>query len=156
MKVKFPDSRSVFDKLLYACVIIITAAVLVGAYWEFRPYRTLVVNNVTITTPITGDNRLPVVNRGSALFYKIDYCKYVTVQAILFRELVGNDNHYPVPVTSGNVSVAKGCREFINSNTLIDPSVPPGVYYLDIVAQYQVNPIRKVSYRYRTPLFEVK
>lgn len=153
MKIK---ARTMLDKLLYLCIIVITVAVLVSAYWEFKPYKTLVVNKVTISNPVAINGDLPVIKRGSAIFYKINYCKYVTVQAVLFRELVGSNNHYPIPVTTGNVAVAPGCGEYINSNALIDPSVAPGTYYMDIVAQYQVNPIRKVAYRYRTPLFEVQ
>jgi hypothetical protein len=116
------------------------------AYWLFWPYQTLVVN----TNP--AEVVTPYVERGQYLQYILDFCKYSNAPVTVHRTL---DDGQIVFLQDTEGQLPLGCRSTISSNVIIPQTINTGVYYLNVTADYQVNPIRTVSVHYVTQKFTV-
>lgn len=93
----------------------------------------------------------PVVNQGGLLIYEIDYCKKTDLMPIVNRQFV-DGLVYVLPPSSAAIS--RGCNKIKNS-VIVPRSLPEGVYYLSSTVIYKVNPIRTITYEYRTDKFRV-
>ena len=118
--------------------------VLVFLFWWIYPY-----NLVTAKQPF--EILTPVVQQGDVLLYKMDYCKKTDLVPTVNRQFV-DGLIYTLPV--GSSVLVKGCRVITNSIE-VPKNLPPGIYYIQSTAQYQVNPIRTILYDYKTAKFEV-
>ena len=118
--------------------------VLVFLFWWIYPYN--LVNAKQPFEIIT-----PIVKQGEVLLYKMDYCKKTDLVPTVNRQFV-DGLIYTLPV--GSSVLVKGCRVITNS-IAVHKNLPPGTYYIQSTAQYQVNPIRTILYEYRTDKFEV-
>jgi hypothetical protein len=119
-------------------------------YSLFWPVKTMVINNYSIpgmvaTTALT-------FKRGEPISYKLDYCKYTTIPAIVTRTLIDGQI---ITLSNTNGYLPTGCHTTIVETSVIPDSIGPGTYYLDMVLRYPINPFRTEVVHYRTNEFEV-
>jgi hypothetical protein len=131
--------------IVTASVVLVSGFALAGTltWWMVFPREVVSVSAIRLLTPI--------VNAGGTLMYETDYCKSVAAPARVTRTL--RDSFImPLPPSSSNVPV--GCGTSLN---VID--IPRfcnlGTYHLDVLWQYDVNPLRTVSYGFSVGPFEV-
>lgn len=115
------------------------------AYWLFVPYR--------VYDPFDPAPRIltPVVKRGSTLLYSGVGCKRLAVKGISSRSFVDGIVYLTPPVGANR---PLGCLTQ-PVGIAIPKSLPVGHYRLEGEIMYEVNPIRTVTYHYRTGEFEV-
>jgi hypothetical protein len=113
-------------------------------YWWIYPYDLMELKQpFKILTP--------TVQRGGMFVYEMDYCKKTDLVPVVNRQFV-DGLVYILPVSSS--SIKRGCNVIKNS-VIIPASLPEGVYYLSSTVIYKVNPIRTITYEYRTDKFTV-
>lgn len=134
----------------FLSMTVITVAAFIGviAGWlAFVP--------VNVVAPRTQPYKVatPVIKAGDNLIYVADVCKYKDLFSTTTRTFVDQEGvHYPLIAQISNVP--KGC----NSNPVVVPtllSFHPGVWYLTIDTEYQVNVLRSESYHFRTVTFTI-
>ena len=124
--------------------IILVVIWLIYMVWWLFPYKTLEVGQ---PYQVISDE----VKQGGLLQYEIDYCKYTNKVATVRRQFV-DGIIYAIPEVSANLP--KGCDTEINS-VKIPEELPVGTYTLEIVVEYQVNPIRVITHNLKTTPFKV-
>lgn len=119
--------------------------VLLVVVWEDWPYNTLKFN----------DPVFPVINKkvkqGGLLLYRSNYCKYINLPAKVSRSFV---NHLIFSSPQMYTNRRTGCN-VITVGVQIPPELPPGIYYLQNIYSYQVNPLRVITLEHNTESFEV-
>jgi hypothetical protein len=128
-------------------VIVVAAIALLGyvSYVLFYPFKPLVVNSVSITTP--------TVTPGGAIVYRINSCKNTNITPIIYKKIVSVSAAEAIPVTQGVLS--KGC--IIREVPMHIPMATlPGTYILYTDAVYQVSAIRVVHVYWHVGPFTVK
>ena len=136
-----------FHKIAWL-VVVGTALILLGlSYWLYWPYKVVEVKNSPY--PILNANKQ--VEVGTLLKHQVEYCKYVDLQSTTTRQFV-NNLIFTMPDTVQNNEL--GCHTIV-ANTLVPMELPPGKYYLRIIKNYKVNPIRTITETFRTEEFEV-
>jgi hypothetical protein len=116
----------------------------------FWPVKTLVINNYAspgLVQTTTGTFKL-----GQPIAYKLDYCKYTTVPAVVTRTMIDGQI---ITLSNTNGYLPSGCHTTVVETSIIPDSMAPGNYYLDIVSRYPINPFRTEVVHYRTNEFEV-
>jgi len=122
------------------------ALTLTALYWAFWPYTP------QTHPPYPAHTSKPVYTAGERFSYLVEYCKLTDAHATVNRALVDGIRITFNPILS---DLPLGCSTF-NSMTLHIPEfTPPGKYYVDIITEFRVNPIRTVAVKYRTEEFEV-
>lgn len=89
---------------------------------------------------------------GEYLSYGVDYCKNRTTPAKLYGSYIDTAK-IDMPVVE--VIEAKGCGKSIVTLYKIPPMLPTGTYHFEVEIVYQVNPLRKVSVKYKTQDFKI-
>lgn len=101
------------------------------AWWLFYPYNVAEIKSIEIE---------PVIY-GTVLQYKVDYCKYLNIPAVVTRQLIDNAIIFlPSVETNNPVGCHKSDRfielpNYIRSDTFI----------LRISSTYKINPIREIT-----------
>lgn len=129
--------------LAWATIGITLLAILYVAYLAFYPVKVFEINSITMTTP--------KVKAGSDASYHVDYCRYFEGSIHVFKSIDGPSLIYVPEAVNNNPS---GCRTAEVSLNIPTYTVP-GIYVIKIVAETQVNPVRKAVIRYQTDTFEV-
>jgi hypothetical protein len=139
-------SEKIHMAIWYAFVLVVVAYSSVIGWWLLYPY-----DPVTVEKPIRIMNPLKQVKAGGILVYKITYNKKMDIQGTLTRKLV---NSYKMDLMDSRVTapVGKDC-DMIPVN--IPSFADPGIYYLWWSAEYQVNPLRKITVSVESEKFEV-
>lgn len=141
-------NTSTFARWGFASVagaVLVAAFALMGliSYWSVFPRDVVRVSAIRVLTP--------TLRAGETLMYETDYCKSVAVPARITRTL--RDSFImPLPPSSSNVPV--GCGTSLNV-VAIPEFCNLGTYYLDVLWQYDVNPLRVVDYGFSVGPFEV-
>lgn len=112
-----------------------------NTYLQLYPFKTVDIKSVELLTPT-----IPI---GGSIKYRLSYCRYTDAETTVYRTVVEADNvagRYPMPATAGTSVI--GCH-VIERSISIDPSIPPGEYYIDVAAFYKVNSqqSRKVDFK---------
>lgn len=140
--------------LLYAmllCLLGVFCCVLTFAFWLFWPYyKTIEIENFSLDKPVHIET--PVVHPGDVLRYNLSYCKYIDATPHVYRTLVDGQK---IPLTNDSGNLPIGCYSTPVTTTVIPETVNPGRYYLDVVIEYKVNPIRSIRTHYFTEYFQV-
>lgn len=128
--------------------IVITSAIglmLLVSYWYFFPY-----NIITFKT-----DKFIIVNKevkqNEYLVYNSQYCKNLPLVSSTSRSFV-NGIIYTTPSTMTDRET--GCHK-IKVQVHVPPELPPGVYYLVVIYQYKVNPVRTITVKRITEKFTV-
>lgn len=147
-------------RLSYILAITNLVVVLYFAYLAFFPFQVIDLQQ----QPYILNERY--VKAGSYIFYKFDYCKYYDVPANIIYQLENRDyilaltiDPIQAPATPQQIDdytlrLTKGCGEATKA-VYIPSQTPPGSYTLAEYVDYQVTPLQKVSYIFRTEPFEV-
>lgn len=138
--------------ILYSLAAIAIGYLLVGwvAYMLFWPVKTLEVKNYDPAHPIPVDAE--VYYPGENLSYQLDYCKYFDGRATVHRTLV-DGQIVQLQDTMGGLPL--GCRVITVKTAIIPETITPGRYYLDVVVEYELNPLRTERVHYQTDYFTV-
>lgn len=131
---------------------IIAIAILIGllAYWSFYPYDPISTSPKPYKIVFPQDK---IVRQGGYLTYQFDYNKTSKVLPIIRRQFVDGIVFNVAGSSSPTVTdVGKGTARV---QIKIPETLPPGSYYLHIIAEYEMNPIRTIFYESSTEEFEV-
>jgi len=120
-----------------------SGALLMG-YWVLWPY-----NIITVKSPIHVISK--TVKPGGLLVYEVEYCKYMSLPAIVTMQLIDMEIHFFPAIT---VNLPKGCTKSIRRQEL-PMRLAPDFYHLHISSTYQPNPLRSITYDWDTELFQV-
>lgn len=118
-------------------------AVGVIAFWLFWPYKVF-----ELKSPITVDKKN--YNAGDTLTYTVDYCKYKSLPATLYRSYVDGVIYNIASIVANNPT---GCH--VTHPTTLVPNLPSGVYFIRLVFVYQVNPLRTITKTIETEPFNI-
>lgn len=126
-------------------ILVAIGLILYAAYLLFYPFKPFVLN----TTPTKVLTKQVVA--GNDLIYEVDYCRSGNSPAEVSRTVVG-PTMIPTPVV-GTIT-QPGCRK-----TQIHLPIPegstPGKYHLDVSAEFNPNPLRKIIVKFSTEEFEI-
>ena len=141
------QSHRFLTRFTYTVLTIITAGMLLGAYWMLWPYQT--VTKTPLPMHILEGYR--TVRQGESVLYEYDYIKSIDVAPTMHRQFVdglifeSTDTMTRLFPGSGHVHVI----------IPIPTSLPPGVYHIREIAEYRVNPIRVITQISETQSFTV-
>ena len=131
-------------------VLGITAAFLLWGIWCLVwPVTPIVYHKNPI--PVLNANKS--VNAGELLLVDLDFTKYVSVPSRTSR-LLKNGLIYNLPDIL--VQRAPGRYHFTSAMTTIPDELPSGIYTLEYVFSYDVNPLKTVTYTISTEAFSVR
>jgi hypothetical protein len=99
-------------------------------YSLFWPIKTMVINNYS-TPGLVATTQLT-----QPVSYKLDYCKYTTIPAVVTRTLIDGQI---MTLSNSNGYLPTGCHTTIVETSIIPDSIAPGTYYLDMVLRYPIN-----------------
>jgi hypothetical protein len=129
--------------LTMAAVFVSIVVVTVMLVW---PYKPLTVHSTEILNPGS------TVKQGETLVLRVDYTKPKDIEGVGVRWFI-DGIAYATPPTVGRVPPGEGAS--IIRDVAVPLSLPPGVYRLKNVVEFQVNVLRKVTYTYSTATFTV-
>lgn len=119
--------------------------VLTVMFWLVYPYKPIVFNDPVF--PI----RNRIVKAGGTLSYTSDYCKHISLTAIVSRTFVNG----LIFITPPSITKRPNGCHTISVEVSIPHELPAGTYHLENIYSYQVNPIRTVTVSQNTEEFEV-
>ena len=119
-------------------------------YWLYYPYNPIDTYTKPYRVVYPEDK---VVKQGGILVYEFDYEKKSPILPEIRRQFVddlvfnvaGNQNPTVTDIGKGTARVEID----------IPRTLPPGTYYLHIIAEYEMNPLRTIYYVNDTESFEV-
>ncbi len=129
-------------KLTYCTGVVAVGGMMVVAFWLLYPYEPITINNVETHTKVT--------QAGGIMEYSVDYCKHTDLPATLDKTFVdGIVFHLPQKYIDSD----EGCR---TDHVVMEvPDFFDGVYHVEVLITYQVNPIRKETVKVETDKFIV-
>jgi hypothetical protein len=138
-------STRIFAHFLTALNIGMVVFIFVIAYWLFAPYKVIDwrVDHLEMTQK--------TYKVGEKLSFHTSFCKHYDFENQNFFTIVDGVS-YPIPFP--DTKRAKGCYDFINTSLEV-PNLPSGLYHLDLVIVYKVNPFREVSYKIDSTEFKI-
>lgn len=116
-------------------------------WWLIVPDRVVVVKN-----PMAIQVDKKVYHPGDRLTYTIDYCKTRPIMGKVSRALVDG---YRLMWETVYSNLPVGCHKIEVNELKIHPYAPPGIYHLEITADYQVNPLQIYEVRENTVDFQI-
>jgi hypothetical protein len=131
------------------CIVI---AIFVGflCYWAFYPYHPMKAGPVPFEIVYPEDK---IVEQGGHITYQFTYNRTTDVIPEIQRQfidgLVFNVAGNPLPSV---ISPGTGTAQV---QIDVPETLPPGKYQLKIISKYQMNPIRVITYIFKTEEFEV-
>jgi hypothetical protein len=133
--------------IAYLAIIISFLVLGLMGYWLLYPYNP--VTYKTIPYPVLNENKTATV--GGILKYSVDYCKTTNIYPTVIKRYV-DGLIYETP--AGRGVVYKGCRVQVVDN-LVPSTLIPGKYKMEVIIEYQMNPIRKIIYTNYTEEFTI-
>lgn len=115
-------------------------------YWSAYPYKLIDFEK----EPFKVSTKQ--VKAGGTLIYKVPFCKYTPIRPSITR-VFSNDILYTQPVVTA-IANPLGCHTN-NIQAYVPKELPPGIYHLNTIYRYQVNPIRTIDISTETEQFEV-
>ena len=131
--------------LIYLMLGLIFLGIFYIFFLLFYPFKTLTVNS---------SHALNTPKAGEVLMYEVDYCKYTTAPATVFRTLHTVDETSIVPFPAVDTISITGCNK-VSVPLQLYPSTPPGAYYLQVDVQFKINALREIHYQFRTNPFKI-
>lgn len=112
-------------------IILITLSVI--GIWTFYPYKTIEFESAYKTDKTS-------YYQGEQTFYTVSYCKYTHVTPRLDKHFV-DGIVFEALETKAVLDV--GCKT-VAVPLQIPKTLPPGEYHLEVILEYEVNPIRSI------------
>lgn len=142
--------HAIFYWLAFGVLILFGIILGVINFWLFWPYQTLQIIGYSDETPIAVSN--PVLHPGDAIKYELNYCKYTDIPSTVRRTMIDGQ---VITLVATQGRLPSGCHKTEVSTGIVPDTINPGHYYLDVLIDYQVNPIRTETIHYRTQYFQV-
>ena len=133
--------------LSWLVIISAIALMLLFGFWMLYPYKPIVYNDPVY--PILNENKTATV--GGILSYEVDYCKYTDIYPEVFKRYVDGIIYQTPP---GRGIVYQGCRVQQVDN-LVPTTLIPGKYKMEVIVDYQMNPIRHIIFTNYTEDFTI-
>lgn len=125
-------------------VILLTLGFYVRYYYlAYYPFRTIVADNPQVITRI--------VTAGDDLIYQTKYCRYFKGSGTVTRTLVGPD-FIPTPTVQTVTNL--GCNT-ATVHLTVPSNASPGIYHMEVVAEFKVNEYQTVTKNYTSNTFQV-
>lgn len=128
-------------------LILLGMVVILGliVYWSVRKYEIIDYGQGHLQTT------KQVYEVGEPLTYRSNFCKTGDYSSTIIRTLRDGVIYlFPVIVSKSE----EGCYDFI-STTTETPNVPSGTYVFETEVIYKVNPLKEVTYHYKSNEFEI-
>lgn len=137
--------------IIMACNL---GALLYAGYLTYWPFQVITIE----PQPYVLQNT--VIAPGSYIYYTFHYCKNYDVKAEVIHQLQGMaqirlSNDPPTPELHDQALRLKDGCATTTKGVYIPKRTPPGEYELYEYVDYQVNPLRTVSYVFKTEPFTV-
>jgi hypothetical protein len=132
-------------------LILLTGGVGQLWYWLLWPQTPLVINK-----PIHVE-KVQIFGGSDTVVYSMDYCKpykFLNIQAEVHYSLVNHDGIFHELPGMSVTSLPPGCHSILVAVPI--PQVDPGIYTLNMLRVYQVNPLRKVEVSSVSAPFEIR
>lgn len=113
-------------------------------YLLFYPFQT-----VTIRQPIPVITK--TVKQGDDIIYAPYYCRYFQGSGRVYRTIVGKEF---IPTATVDTVTQLGCST-VKIHLATPRNIEPGTYHIQIVAEFQVNPLRIIHVSYYSENFEI-
>lgn len=139
--------NKILQWIAYITILVALGMMLIFGYWMLYPYNPIVYKDPVY--PVLNEGK--TVEVGGILKYEVSYCKYSSVYPTVIKRYV-DGLIYETP--AGRGVVYEGCREQIIDN-LVPSTLVPGKYKMEIIIEYQMNPVRKITYTNYTEEFTV-
>lgn len=125
----------VLQRIAIACLILCASAVLYVAHCLIAPYSVMDIKSLLVLNP--------EVEAGELIEYELAYCKSPQFETATARVSLSLTDGiiYNLPIESG--PLPSGCRTVILA--LEAPAIPEGVYRLEMMRVYRVNPFRHIE-----------
>lgn len=138
---------------VFICMLVILGASGTFIYWKFYPFDVIEIEN---ENAVEVDKQ--VYQAGDRITYTLKYCKKMKVAAVVQRQLVdGIRIYYTAIYNSLNADiVGVTCSKTINADLVIPDFVSSGLWHIETSAEYQVNPLRKITENWRSVDFMVE
>lgn len=130
---------------IYFCLTILAGGFLTLGVWYFLPIKI-----ITIDPVVKLDKK--IYNPGDRLTYTLSYCKYRPIPAIVIRSLV---NGTRVNFTDTSANLPLGCHTTNIADLIIPEYADPDIYRIEATVVYQVNPVKKVQFYWKSEDFKV-
>lgn len=135
----------IFDLMLTFMGIIMMIAVAVSVYWWIKPYEVIVWNIDEF------EMQKETYEVGEPLTYRTAFCKYGKYEAKTIYTIVDGVT-YLLPTKISRAD--EGCADFVSS-TITTPNIASGVYHIEVIIVYQVNPLKEVEYHFSSNDFNI-
>lgn len=140
-------SENILYRIMLGIIIFMFINMGYTYYLTFYPFKTVVINSVTVLTP-----DVPV---GGIFVYKVDYCRYTQAPAIAYKTFYNvhdPEKVYPLGAMEGVGET--GCH--VAERSLKTDGMPPGEYYLKTITVFTVNKEQTSKIQFITPNFTIK
>jgi hypothetical protein len=117
-------------------------------YWWFYPYNPISYKDEVY--PILNENKIATM--GGTLIYQVNYCKYTNIIPTITKRYVDGIIYDTLP--SKGIVVSNTCGSTTVYNSIPD-TLLPGSYHMDLVVDYQMNPIRHIIVHRQTEQFTI-
>jgi len=114
-------------------------------FWTLYPYNPIVFK----TEP--HEVLTPEVVVGGHIRYVLDYCKYMDLGSEVTITFVDGFIYNTTPIPS---NIESGCHSVVQS-IYVPRALPTGVYSINTLYRYKVNPIRTIDVKTESGKFEV-
>lgn len=116
-------------------------------FWSIQPFSPI----ITLETPITIKNN--PVQMGEDLVIEYRYCKNSNVDSGVVARYIEDAGIYWLPEIRTNV--APGCKDLVVPIEL-PRNLAPGEYTYNAEITYEVNPIKKTTYYFKSEPFNLE
>lgn len=136
-------------KILVFNIVVVILGLLLFSYWLFidELLHPPLVFNIDIQNMAVDQT---VYRVGDRISIYSDFCKNRDADAISAWSLVDTIIRI-YPTTAANIPA--GCYSGWFSIVTVPPDTPPGDYYLQGTSVVEINPLRKVTYNYKSDVF---
>lgn len=115
-------------------------------FWSLQPFRPI----ITLEGPIKTNSP---VKMGSDLILTYRYCKNSNTQGGVVNRYIEGAGVYWLPSIPSNVAI--GCKDLVVPIEL-PRNLAPGEYTYNAEITYEVNPIKKVTYYFKSEPFKLE
>ena len=145
-----PMHHAIFYWIALGVLVLLGSILVVINIWLFWPYKTLEIVGYSDQKPLKVQNA--VIYPGKPIEYELNYCKYTSLSSVVRRTMVDGQ---VITLLDTPGRLPKGCHKALVKTAVVPETINPGRYYLDVLIDYRVNPIRTETVHYRTEYFEV-
>lgn len=132
--------------ILNIVLLLMLATFSVIAYWEFKSYEVLTFNDGNYTL------EKDTYHRGEEFKIRLKVCKHYDLEEHVLGRFI-DGVIFSVPDITSNFDT--GCYDTFLTSVRIPSTLPEGKYIYEETVVYKVNPLKEVTYTFKTPEFEV-